>query len=109
MPSQRNRRNAVSATTRSKPAEYLMGNDADVAGMVWRKGSKVFAVRVTKDGAHLYDVFLTHKEEYAKRGSHAPVTRVMVSQVAIADGVLTLSEEDHHESSIENGNTSAEL
>lgn len=76
---------------KSELTQYVLGRDADIAGMVWRMGSAVHASTVTKGDAAYFDLFLTHKVEYAKRGSHAPVTRLPVGCVAIEGDVLTIA------------------
>lgn len=80
--------------TKNEPVQYVLGADIDIAGMVWRKDASVHVIAVNKLGKEYYDIFLTHKKEYAKRGSHAPVTRLEIAHVSIVDNTLTITETD---------------
>ena len=66
-----------------EPVAYKLTGDIDIAGMIWREGASIFALNVKKNDVDYVDVFLTHKKEYAKRGSHAPVTRLRPDQIEI--------------------------
>jgi len=75
-------------------AQYTLGDDVDVAGMIWRRGSSVFVIPVAKTAGERSDLFLTPHRQYAKRGSHAPVIRIATVQIVITDGeTLTIAEE----------------
>ncbi len=79
--------------TKSELKQYTLTADTDIAGMIWRSGSIVHARFGAKNDEEYYDLFLTHKKEYAKRGSHAPVIRLPAEMVEISeDEIAILSE-----------------
>ena len=73
--------------------KYTLAEDVDVAGMIWRKGSNVFALPVSKTDGERSDLFLTPHQQYAKRGSHAPVIRIETARMVIDGDTLTIVED----------------
>ena len=74
--------------------QHTLVEDVDIAGMIWRKGSSVFAIPVAKTDGKRVDLFLTPHKEYAKRGSHAPVTRISIDCLLIEGDSLKIVEQD---------------
>jgi hypothetical protein len=72
--------------------QYTLAEDVDAAGMIWRKGSNVFAIPVAKTNGERSDLFLTPHKEYAKRGSHAPVIRIATEQMIVDGETLKILE-----------------
>ena len=72
--------------------KYILADDHDIQGRQWRKGDTVYCVEVGEGDAAKCDIFLTHKIEYAKRGSHAPVHRVSAEHLVIEGETLRIAD-----------------
>jgi len=71
--------------------KYTLGEDADIQGMAWHKGDTVFFVPLTGAKEDRCDLFLTPHPDYARRGSRAPVHRMLTEHVVIDGETLTIA------------------
>ena len=78
------------ASTKLK-SKYTLGEDADIQGMAWHKGDTVFYVPLVGGKEDRCDLFLTPHLGYARRGSRAPVHRMLTEHVVIDGETLIIA------------------
>lgn len=84
-------------SSKTPKRKYILGEDADIQGMAWHKGDTVYYVPLTGEKEGRCDLFLTPHPEYARRGSRAPVHRLLTEYVRIEGETLLIHAPEEEE------------